>query len=219
MRRAAGNVTKRYDQLSAFIIAGGGSSRIGKEKALLEFGGQPLILRIAQLVEPLVSTVTTVGTPQRYAVLGLRAIEDHPFSNSHESGRRPGPLAGIATALMKSRTVWNLILACDLPYLTREWLDWLIARAIASDRQIIMPCTTGGPEPLAAIYRRECVTPIVEALQRGVRKVTDATEHLSIEFVAEESWRQIDPYGRVLRNMNTPQDYHEARRWLESECP
>ncbi len=207
---------KRYDQVSAFILSGGASSRMGKAKGLLEFGGQLLILRIARMLEPLVSAVTAVGSAERYAGLGLHVIEDQQFGSSEEGSRTAGPLAGIASALTATRTDWNLILACDLPYLTAEWVDWLLARATVSTQQIIMPHTAGGLEPLAAVYRRECAEPIIAALYRGVRKVTDATEQFGIEFVAERDWRHIDPDGRVLRNMNAPEDYEEARRWLEA---
>ncbi|PYU22471.1 MAG: hypothetical protein DMG30_14585 [Acidobacteria bacterium] len=212
----AATVTKRYEEVSAFILSGGESSRMGKAKGLLEFGGQPLILRIARLLEPLVSEVTAVGSPERYAHLGLRVIEDQQFTRRRERKRTPGPLAGIASALTATRTFWTLILACDLPYLTAEWVDWLLARAKASKRQIIMPRTAGGLEPLAAMYRPECAEPIIAALQRGVRKVTDAVEQFRIEFVTERDWRRIDPHGRVLRNMNAPEDYEEACRWLEA---
>ena len=207
---------KRYDQVSAFILSGGASSRMGKAKGLLEFGGQLLILRIARMLEPLVSAVTAVGSAERYAGLGLHVIEDQQFGSSEEGSRTAGPLAGIASALTATRTDWNLILACDLPYLTAEWVDWLLARATVSTQQIIMPHTAGGLEPLAAVYRRECAEPIIAALYRGVRKVTDATEQFGIEFVTERDWRHIDPDGRVLRNMNAPEDYEEARRWLEA---
>jgi molybdenum cofactor guanylyltransferase len=207
---------RRHGQISAFILTGGTSTRMGKPKGLLEFGGQPLILRIARLVEPLVSAVTVVGSLKPYASLGLEVIEDIQFSSPNESGRTAGPLAGIATALTATRTEWNVILACDLPYLSAEWLDWLLARAVGSDRQIVMPRTAGGPEPLAAVYRRECAAPTIAALQRGVRKVTDAMEQFRIEFVTERDWQHIDPDGCVLRNMNTPQDYEEARRWMHA---
>ena len=209
-------VIKRYDQVSAFILGGGTSSRMGKAKGLLEFGGQPLILRIARLVEPRVCFAAAVGSPERYAALGLQVIEDRYFGNPGEGDRTPGPLAGLASALTATRTDWNLILACDLPYLTGEWLDWLLGRAVVSGAQIVMPHTAGGLEPLAAVYRRECSEPIIAALHRGVRKVTDAVEQFRIEFVAELDWRDIDPGGRVLRNMNAPEDYQEARRWLEA---
>ena len=216
MKRQAAKITKRYDQVSAFILTGGASSRMGKAKGLLEFGGEPLILRIARTIEPLVSSVTAVGPSERYAALGLQLIEDQQFGIAGERGKSPGPLAGIASALSASRTDWNLILACDLPYLSREWLDWLLARTTVSNGQIIMPRTEGGPEPLAAVYRRECAEPIIAALQRGVRKVTDATAQLRTDFVAEREWHHIDPDGRLLRNMNTPEDYEEARKWLEA---
>lgn len=189
---------------------------MGKAKGLLEFGGEPLILRIARTIEPLVSSVTAVGPSERYAALGLTVIEDQPFGIAGEGGRGPGPLAGIASALSASRTDWNLILACDLPYLSRGWVDWLLARTMVSNGQIIMPRTEGGSEPLAAVYRRECAEPVIAALHRGVRKVTDATEQLRTEFVTEREWHHIDPDGRVLRNMNTAEDYEEARKWLEA---
>jgi molybdenum cofactor guanylyltransferase len=212
-------VTKHYDQVSAFILTGGASSRMGKEKGLLDFDGQPLIVRIASLVEPLVSSVTAVGPRRGYAILGLQVIEDQQFAGANESGRGLGPLAGIVSALTATQTDWNVILACDLPYLTREWLDWLLACTMNSERQIVMPRTARGPEPLAAVYRRECAKPILAALQRDIRKVTDAVAQLRIEYIPEGNWRHIDMHGRVLRNMNTPEDYEEARRWLQAKRP
>jgi molybdenum cofactor guanylyltransferase len=219
VKRQAAKITKRYDQVSAFILTGGASSRMGKAKGLLEFGGEPLILRIARTIEPLVSSVTAVGPSERYATLGLQVIEDQQFGIAGERGKSTGPLAGIASALSATRTDWNLILACDLPYLSREWLDWFLARTTVSNGQIIMPRTEGGSEPLAAVYRRECAEPIIAALHRGGRKVMDATDQLRTEFVAEREWHHIDPDGRVLRNMNTPEDYEEARKWLEARNP
>jgi molybdopterin-guanine dinucleotide biosynthesis protein A len=206
---------KRYGQVSAFILTGGASSRMGKPKGLLEFGAQPLILRTVRLVEPLVFAVTTVGAPERYATLGLHVIADRQFATPDSRGGAPGPLAGIASALTSSPTEWNLILACDLPYLTAEWVDWLLARAKDCSRQIVMPRTAGGLEPLAAVYRRECAGPIVAALRRGIRKVTEAMGEFRIEIVTARDWQPIHPNDRVLRNMNTREDYEEARRWLE----
>jgi molybdopterin-guanine dinucleotide biosynthesis protein A len=216
MKRKPAETAKRYDQISAFILTGGASSRMGKAKGLLEFSGEPLIIRIARTIEPLVSTVIALGPSERYAALGLQVIEDQQFGITAERGRSPGPLAGIASALSASRTDWNLIVACDLPYLSREWVAWLLARTKVSSGQIIMPRTEGDPEPLAAVYRRECAEPIIAALQRGVRKVIDAMAQLRTDFVTQREWHHIDPDGRVLRNMNSPEDYEEARKWLEA---
>jgi molybdopterin-guanine dinucleotide biosynthesis protein A len=208
---------KRYDQVAAFILAGGASSRMGREKGLLEFGGLPLIARTVQLLEPLVSAVTIVGPPECYVALGLRAIADQDVGIQEGKGTSQGPLAGIASALATTGVPWNLVLACDLPYLTDQWLDWMLARAIGSNAQVVLPQTSRGLEPLAAVYRHECAAPIAESLARGVRKVTDALAEFRIEFVFEHEWRGIDPDGRILRNMNTPADYEEARKWWDAK--
>lgn len=207
---------KRHLEVSAFILGGGASSRMGAEKGLLEIGNAPLILRTAQLLEPLVQEVTIVGHPERYSHLGLRAISDRAVQTGAENSAVRTPLVGIATALSVTGSPWNLILACDLPYLTREWVEWLLARPAKSGAQIVMPRTSAGLEPLAALYRRECAAPILGALERGIRKVTDALSHLQIEYVAEVEWSALDPEHRVLENMNSPEDYLDAKSRLET---
>jgi molybdopterin-guanine dinucleotide biosynthesis protein A len=207
---------KRHSQVAAFLLAGGASSRMGREKGFLEFAGEPLIVRTARMIEPLVTEVTVVGPPERYAALGLRAIADQKFSGGEGKEAVRTPLVGIATALSGTKMPWNLILACDLPYLTAAWLDWLLARAVDSSAQIVMPRTSRGLEPLAAVYRLECAAPIVAALERGIRKVTDAMAEFRMECLLENDWNKIDPEGRVLRNMNSPKDYEEAKKWLEA---
>jgi molybdenum cofactor guanylyltransferase len=207
---------KRYSQVAAFILAGGFSSRMGREKGLLDFGGEPLIVRTTRVTEPLVTEVTVVGPPERYAALGLRTIADQNFGGRERIAAVRTPLVGIATALRATKMPWNLILACDLPYLTAVWLDWLLSRAVDSSAQIVMPRTAGGLEPLAAVYRRECATSIMAALERGVRKVIDATAEFRVERLSKNDWNKIDPEGRVLRNMNVPSDYEEAKKWLET---
>lgn len=189
---------------------------MGRVKSLLEFGGEPLIVRTACMIEPLVSEVTIVGSPERYAALGLRAIADQNIGGGAGKEAVRAPLVGIATALNATKAPWNLILACDLPYLTPEWLDWLLARAIGSGAKIVVPRSSGGLEPLAAVYRKECAAQIVAALERGVRKVTDALAEFRVECLSESDWIKHDPEGRVLRNMNAPADYEEARKWLET---
>jgi molybdopterin-guanine dinucleotide biosynthesis protein A len=208
---------KRYRQVAAFVLAGGVSSRMGRQKGLLEFGGQPLIVRTVRLIEPLVSEVIVVGTPERYSPLGLHAIVDRDFRSGEDQEAVRSPLVGIASALTVSTATWNLILACDLPYLTPEWVNWLLGRAVDSEAQVVMPRTPRGLEPLAAVYRRECAAPVVAALERGIRKVTDAMAELRIEFVLEAEWGRHDPGGRVLKNMNTPAEYEEAKTWWETK--
>jgi molybdopterin-guanine dinucleotide biosynthesis protein A len=190
---------------------------MGREKGLLEFGGEPLIVRTARMIEPLVTEVTVVGPPERYAALGLRTIADQNLRGEERIESVRTPLVGIVTALSATYLPWNLILACDLPYLTAAWLDWLLSRAVDSSAQIVVPRTSGGLEPLAAVYRRECAATIMAALERGVRKVIDAMAEFHVEFLLESDWNKIDPESRVLKNMNSPSDYEEARKWLETK--
>jgi molybdenum cofactor guanylyltransferase len=190
---------------------------MGREKGFLEFDGVPLIAHTARLIEPLVAEVTVVGPPRRYAALGLNAIADQGAAGRGSKRNRRGPLAGIGTALAATCSTWNLIVACDMPYLSEAWLDWLLSRAIASRGQVVIPWTGRGLEPLAAVYRRECGGPIASALAQGVRKVTDAIEGLRMDVVDRREWRGLDPSGLVLKNMNRPGDYVEARKWWSAE--
>jgi molybdenum cofactor guanylyltransferase len=208
---------KRRRQVAAFILAGGASSRMGRDKGLLDFGGVPLIVHLARLIEPHVASVTVVGSPRRYAAIGLRAIADRDTGGQGSQRIRRGPLAGIATALAATRSTWNLIVACDLPYLSGAWLDWLLSRAMQSRSQAVIPRTGRGLEPLAAVYRRECGAPIESALARGARKVIDVIAELRMDVVYQREWRQLDPRALVLKNMNTPRDYDEARKWWGAE--
>ena len=201
---------KHFEQVAGFILAGGQSSRMGCDKALLEIAGVPLLVRTARLLEPRVAGVTVVGPPERYAALGLRVVPDD------RAGL--GPLGGIATALRISSSEWNLVVGCDLPYLTGDWLDWLIGRAQASPADAVVPESERGLEPLCAIYRARCAPALAAALARGVRKASDAVAALAMEKVTVGQWRAFEAGGALFQNMNTPDDYQQARARLEGQA-
>src|SRR5271168_3553984 len=123
---------KRHSRVAAFVLAGGASSRMGRDKGLMELMGVPLIVRTARLVEPLIAGVTIVGPPERYGAFGVRVIADQEIGEKESGGHTQGPLVAISSALATTIAPWNLILACDLPYLTRDWLNWLLVRAAES---------------------------------------------------------------------------------------
>ncbi len=193
-------------QVSAFILAGGESSRMGRDKAQLELGGVPLILRTARLVESVAGVPAVIGNPEAYRVFDLRAIaDDWPGA---------GPLGGIATALRAATAPWSLIVATDLPYLTREWLEYLIARALASSADAVLPMNTRGAEPLCAIYHQRAEPAIRKALERGTRKVTDGLLDVRVETITPAQWNPFDSEGLLFKNMNSPEDYEEAKAKL-----
>ena len=192
--------------IAAFILAGGESSRMGRTKALLELGGEPLILRTARLVEEAAGKPTIVGPRDTFQGFGLNCVEDEwPGA---------GPLGGIATALGASSADWNLVVACDLPYLTKEWLEYLAARAKASPADAVIPENERGAEPLCAFYGKRGERAIREALERGVRKVTDGLAGIAVERIARVEWKSFDSDGLLFKNMNFPMDYEEAKARL-----
>lgn len=197
----------RHEQVEGFILAGGESGRMGRDKALLELGGITLLERTAQLIEPLVERLAIVGPAGRYAAFSLREIPD--------DAPGVGPLGAISTALRHSTGEWNLIVACDLPYLTADWLDFLIRRALASQADALLPQTAGGPEPLCAMYRTTAGATVAAALERGVRKITDGLAGHHVEQLSPVEWKEFDSAGRLFKNMNSRAEYEEARAWFE----
>ena len=194
--------------LAGFVLAGGASSRMGSAKALLEIGGVPLLLRTVRLVESVAGPVTVIGNAGAYESLGVRAIDDDlPGA---------GPLGAIATALRASSAPWNLVVACDLPHLAREWLEYLAGRAVASPADAVLPMNARGAEPLCAAYHKRGEAAIRAAIERGVRKVTDGLKELRIETIEPAEWKAFDSDGLLFKNMNSPADYEEAKARLDA---
>lgn len=195
-------------QVAGFVLAGGESSRMGCDKALLELAGVPMIVRMTRLMESVAGQPVIVGSPEAYRRLGLRAIrDDWPGA---------GPLGAIATALRASETAWNLIVACDLPYLTKEWLEFLAERARESSADALLPMNNAGPEPLCAMYNKNCEAAVWLALDRGVRKITEGLVHVHVEYVERSEWKRFDSGGVLFKNMNSPADYETAKAHWET---
>jgi molybdopterin-guanine dinucleotide biosynthesis protein A len=196
-------VAQLSQQIAGFILAGGESSRMGHDKALLELNGAALVVRTARLVETVTGTPAIVGAPERLGGLGFTVIpDDWPGA---------GPLGGIATALHITSASWNLIVACDLPYLTRAWLENLVAMALASAADAVLPMNERGAEPLCAMYQKKCQPVIRAALERGTRKVTDGLVGLRLKSITPAEWKAFDSDGLLFKNMNSPADYEEAK--------
>src|SRR5450755_519695 len=148
--------TNSGPDVRGYVLAGGASSRFGRDKALVRFGQAPLLLQIVKLAQTCTSGATVVAGAQKYGDFGreLKVVED----------RWPGegPLGGIITALEHTAAIdpdcrWNVILSCDMPFVTHEWLEFLVdrARASAAEIQVILPHSEHGPEPLCACYRTD----------------------------------------------------------------
>jgi molybdopterin-guanine dinucleotide biosynthesis protein A len=197
-----------------YVLAGGGSTRFGRDKALAEMDGVPMLLRMRALLSDITGQVDVIAAPHKYAALGVTGIADHWDGQ--------GPLAGIITALFTTAergddAQWNLIVGCDMPFLTREWLTYLLTRALASDAEVVAPKSVQGLEPLCACWRTTAARDLQSAFDEGIRKITEAMKRLHMEVLDEADWKRFDSAGRLFWNMNTAADYNEAKRILEAE--
>jgi molybdopterin-guanine dinucleotide biosynthesis protein A len=201
-------------KVAGYVLAGGGSTRFGRDKALIEFGGKPMLVRMAELLGSVTSETFVVAAPERYAKLGLECIPD----------RWPGegPLGGIITALLHSQAnaascKWNFVVSCDMPFLAADWIQYMTERAAKSAAHVLLPHSASGPEPLCACYRTDAAEPLRAAFESGVRKITEALKRVEREVLDERDWKRFDSEGRLFWNMNTAADYAEAVRILEAE--
>lgn len=200
--------------IAGYVTAGGASSRFGFDKARAELNGHPMLKRVCALIESATGSVSVIAPFGRYAEFGERIVED----------RWPGegPLGGIITGLMDAAAsshghTWCLIVGCDMPFLTGEWLKYLSERALASSAAIVTPESPGGLEPLCSCWHTSATSKLQYAFEDGIRKVTEAMKRVSMEVVDERDCQRFDKSGRLFWNMNTPAEYEEARRILEAE--
>jgi len=203
------------DVVRGYVLAGGGSTRFGQDKALVEIDGAPMLLRMRALLGRVATEVSVIAPLQKYAALGITGVPDRWDGQ--------GPLAGIITALLTTTEAgsaeWNLIIGCDMPFLTQEWLSYLLKRALASGAEVVAPKSVQGLEPLCACWRTSTALKLQRAFDGGTRKITEAMKQLPLEVVDESDWKRFDSAGRLFWNMNTAADYDEAKRILEAERP
>jgi molybdopterin-guanine dinucleotide biosynthesis protein A len=204
---------KREGGVGGYILVGGGSTRFGRDKALVEIGGRPMLARIIELMQTATEEVKLVALPGKYHGYDVEIVADQWPGE--------GPLGGIVTALEDAAksprmSEWNLMVSCDMPFLTNDWLKFMCGRAEENKAQVVLPHSAWGPEPLCACYRTDGAGALRAAFESGVRKVTEGLKHVTTEVLDEKDWKRFDSAGRLFWNMNTLADYEEARRVLDA---
>ena len=172
---------------------------MGRDKALLPFGGVPLVVHVARVVAGATGSATLVGPRERYGELGWPLVEDEV------SGE--GPLGGLIAALAASTAERSLVVACDMPWLQVESLQALIQ--CDSDADVVVARGERGIEPLCAVYRRRCLPVLRGALNEGERAVRRVLERL---VVAE--W--LVPDARLVTNANTAGEWAVVETVVET---
>jgi molybdopterin-guanine dinucleotide biosynthesis protein A len=198
------------ERTGAIILAGGRSTRMGSNKALLRLhpGGPTLIASVvARLREAdLPPTLLVTNTPQDYAFLGIQTVPDDIEGT--------GALGGIFTALSHSPYERNLIVACDMPLLNPTLLRHMTS--LPNDNDAIVPRWTGQEgrlqvETLHAIYSMRCMEPIHKRIAEGKLKVADLLNDISVCYLEEPELRRYDPHLNSFRNINTPGELEALR--------
>jgi molybdenum cofactor guanylyltransferase len=188
--------------VTAFILAGGKSTRMGTEKALVPLDGRTLLARALDLARLVAPDVRIVGDSAKFAAFAP-VVED--------VFRDCGPLGGIHAALRASSTELNLILAVDVPFVSLAFSQYLIRRALNASAVATVPRAGGGWQPLCAVYRREFADSAEEALRAGRYKIDALFDTVRVQAIEEGELAEAGFSPRIFRNLNTKEELEAAR--------
>lgn len=186
--------------ISAVVLAGGQSSRLGKDKSFLLIGGQPLVARtvhtLAQLSDDL---LIVTNWPQRYQPLALpaRLVPDE------QPGA--GSLMGIYSGLRAARYPQALVVGCDMPFLNLALLTHMLLLAEGCD--VVIPRVSGLLEPLHAVYGKTCLPAIARLMAQGRRQVIAFFHEVRVCYLEDDEVDRFDPDHLSFLNVNTEEDW------------
>lgn len=196
--------------VQGFILVGGASRRMGRDKAQLRLGPETMLERIAAQLSPVTSSVTLVGSPQAYMEHSLPTVPD--------VYEKWGALGGIHAALSAAKTDWIIVIACDLPFVTRNLFERLKSFADESPFESIdsiVPLQPDGrPQPVCALYRRETCLPEIERLvSAGEHTPRALLTNVRTRYVQFLELGDLPGAENFFLNLNTPEDFERAK-WL-----
>ena len=197
--------------ISAVILAGGDSRRLGIDKALLELDGQTLLSRVVQKLAPLSDDLIVVtNSPEDYEhlALGVRFVPDE----------RPGEgaLMGIYSGLKAATYPSALTVACDMPFLNMSLLTVMLDKIAGHDA--VVPRLEGGLlEPLHAAYGKRCLPFMASHLAHGRRRIAVFLDQVDVFYVEQATIDRLDPLGLSFVNINTDADWQRAQQLLDRQ--
>lgn len=189
--------------ITAVILAGGKSLRMGQDKAFLRIGGLTIIEFQLQGLRPLFDEITlSTNSPERFRHLDIPAFPDIIPDR--------GPLGGIYTALLKARHPHIFAIACDMPFINPELIRHLIERC--EDYDVTVPETEQGLEPLHAVYSKNCIPAIRRQLKGkgGKGRVIEFFPEVKVRVIPQEDIARIEGGLKAFLNFNTPEEYEST---------
>lgn len=193
---------------AAIILGGGRSSRIGRDKCVLEIDGRPILEVVLSKLKPLFEEMILVtNTPDVHGNNSdLKIVTDEvPYQ---------GPLGGILAGLSSSLHRYNLVVACDMPFLNIDLIQFLFDQISGAD--VVIPCSKKGIEPLHAVYSTDCIPAIREKLECGEKRVVSFFDQVRVHYVKKEKVKELDPQYLSFFNINTVEDWELAQKIHES---
>lgn len=204
MNRQDANSDSRIRNITGIVLAGGKSTRMGTDKALLHFRGKTLIECVLETMTEIFSRVLlSVHQEEAYPALPFPKVTDHY--------REIGPIGGI-TSVLESGESRIFCAACDMPFLNKVLIEYLCS---LTDYDAVIPVWNGKQEVLHALYSRRLLPSLHQALSSHHYRITDALSECRVCYVAEEQIRKLDPEGLSFRNLNSPPDYERAAGMLD----
>jgi molybdopterin-guanine dinucleotide biosynthesis protein A len=195
----------RHPHVTAAILAGGRATRLGGAlKTLLPLtcpDDTPLARLLEVARDRFPRCLVIAGDPAPFGGWDVTVVPDRIAG--------AGPLGGIEAALAAARTPLVLVLGGDMPSVSGDLVDWLVARA--RDDRPLVPWRGGRPEPLHAIYPVSCLSQVRAALEEGVRKMSDFFARAGADVVDESLFAAVPGAERSFDNINTPADLERAR--------
>jgi molybdopterin-guanine dinucleotide biosynthesis protein A len=188
--------------VTVFILAGGKSTRMGADKAFVEYAGRTLLARALDVARSVTSNVRIVGSQEKFAPFAP-VVEDI-FCDC-------GPLGGIHAALHSSLTELNLMLAVDTPFVSWAFLQYLISQARnAPSATVIVPRSDGARQPLCAVYRREFAVVAENALRAGRNRIDRLFDEVQTRVIEQAEFEAAGFSHALFRNLNTPEELSRA---------
>jgi len=190
--------------VTGFVVAGGKSLRMGRDKALLPWDESTLLDHaIARLRSVTQDVRVLCGPARRYEDRGVPLVLD-------SAGSEPSALAGVHSGLLSLERGCGLFLAVDLPRVPVRLLRLLIGAA--ADYDAAVPFSRRGPEPLCAVYARSCLEPIARCIKRGELKMTAFWPEVRVREIRADDLRAFGDPDTLFANVNEPEDYERARK-------
>ena len=195
----------KTQNVSAVILAGGKSRRLGRDKVTEPVGGIPLIDRVLQRVSSLSDeTVVVVDSRERFDALSL----PEPIRCAVDKYPGKGSLGGIFTGIEACESEWALVVACDMPFLSLSVFDHMLS--IRCEFDAVVPVLNGFPEPAHALYSKACLPHIEKRLVNDDLKIAGFFEDVNIRYVPEDDIDKLDPRHLSFFNINTEEQLQQA---------